>query len=189
MKDEDSRTTIQNLLLSADELQKAGNQLLHGQTTHVNLEEIVRSTSCKLQAKTRILNFHRIKRNLSTQAPSQHNVSFNGFNFYICIKGSFIYANDMAGWDYVTYDSHGYAYLTNCGSFSGCKGLLKVEELRPLLQARSNAQQAKLSNILILMDCLTLVNFMSSKSDYILQYNISLVVLCMEIFCNLNGSC
>lgn len=67
----------------------------------------------------------------------------------------------MAGWGYV---SNGYVFLTNCGSFSGCKGLEK-EELRGLLQALSYAQQAKLSNILILMDCLTLVNFTSSKSD------------------------
>lgn len=45
-------------------------------------------------------------------------MSFNGFKFYICIDGSFIYGNDMAGWGYVIYDFNKYVYLINCGSFS-----------------------------------------------------------------------
>lgn len=46
------------------------------------------------------------------------NMSFNGFKFYICIDGSFIYGNDMAGWGDVNYDFNKYVYLINCGSFS-----------------------------------------------------------------------
>lgn len=78
-------------------------------------------------------------------------------------------------------------YLTNCGSVSGYKGPDEAE-LRALLRALTFAQQAKLFNILILTDWLSLASFLTSKIDYILWYNISLVVFCKEFFCNINTS-
>lgn len=85
-------------------------------------------------------------------------------DFIICCDRSYDSSSNAGGWGMIIFDALGLFYYSNKGYFSECSNAKEAELESPqhfIIYASAN----KISNMLLVSDCLNIVNFIKGKKD------------------------